>query len=260
MAPPPAPFLCINYWQAVCRHRVDMPHPVRHLYEYREAFDPRAVATGDRVFVLTDLLDAFVSRALPLVRQPFELVTGDSYAVPSEAAVSAIQACALVTRWYAVNSLVGSNKIVALPLGVEAPCILDHDVLVRAGEVPPGGAREIDVLATRCFDDVPGAFKHPRLTRRGTMRAAKYTLCPRLSPDGPDLHSVYHCLAIGTVPIYVARGGVPAAYARLPVVVATDLPHLRSILDDLDDWEPWRARIDWAGVTALLRDPSTWLH
>ena len=262
--PRKALYLCINYWQTVCAHHVDMPSPFRHLYTYREAFDPRAVKHGDRVFVLTDLLDAFIKRALPLISHPFELGSGDSLLGPSEAAVARLHECPLVVRWYAVNSAVGTHKISGLPLGIRDPFDYDHGALGAAT-----GPRPLDVLALCDYDGVPGAFDHPRLVRHhercqysdyiGLLAESKYVLCPRPGDGGPDLHAVYDALLVGAIPIYLADGAVPAAYSRLPVIVATDTAHLRRILDDLDSWAPWAARIDWQRVTALLRDPRAWL-
>lgn len=264
-------YVCSNAWQTVATHHVDLPGPW-HLYAYREGFDPKAVALGDRVFVRTDLLDAFVRRALPAVARPFVLVTGDSDACPSEAAIDAIHGCERVVRWHAVNAPVATHKLAALPLGLREPALGDHDAIAaQRGSLAPRPQRPIDALALPDWNVVPGALRrHPRLTahdkhrpypdRLALLASARFALCPCTPDGGADVHAVYECLLLHTVPIYVQGDlPVPAAYARLPVIVATDMPHLARVLDDLDDWERWAQAIDWQAVHDTLSTTAAWI-
>jgi hypothetical protein len=268
---PPPTFLCNNYWQSVCAHHVDLPHETRHLYEYREGFAPALVAHGDRVFVKTDLLDAFVACVLPMVSRPFVLLTGHSDLSPSTTAIEALHRSPLVVRWFAVNATTATHRLTPLPLGLSEPCrpIGDQAAVARAALLAASAAaappKADEVWFPACAPTHPvrralEALRHPRVTRDSERRSfgayldrlarARYALCPR--GNGCDVHRVYEAILVRTVPIYVAGddGAVPAVYARLPVIVAAGVEGLRRVLDDLGAWGAWAERVDWGRAAA----------
>ena len=80
--------VCNNYFQTSCVHHLDIVHETPHLYDFKDDFHPDNIKSGDRVFVKTDFLDAFLARVRPSIGVPFVLVTGHSDLSPSDEAVS----------------------------------------------------------------------------------------------------------------------------------------------------------------------------
>ena len=232
-------FVCNNFFQTTCRHHIDAPHDTPHIYDLEDDFHPVKVKAGDRVFVKTDFLDAFLARVRPHIGVPFVLVTGHSDLSPSPEAISFVGKDPLITAWEAENIAFESGKITALPMGLSEPsrAIGDQSAFVMAmGDraktaklaVPPMGDTHpvrsglkiaIDELKTvggySDLFDTP-AERQSLPDYLDLLGRNAYVLAPR--GNAIDIHRVYEAILMKTVPVYVGEP-VPAFYRRLPVII-----------------------------------------
>ena len=232
-------FVCNNYFQTTCKHRLDIVHETPHLYDFEDDFHPSKIEAGDRVFVKTDFLDAFLARVRPSIKVPFVLVTGHSDLSPSPAATSFVHRDPGITAYEAQNTEFETEKLTALPMGLSEPSrqIGDQSVFVLAlGDRKK--ARKLAVPAMGTTHPVRGGLKlaieelaasgeyADLLDIPGDRRSLpdyldligrnEYVLAPR--GNAIDIHRVYESVLMRTVPVYVGEP-VPAFYGRLPVII-----------------------------------------
>ena len=231
-------FVCNNYWQTTCKHRIDAPHETPHLYDFEGDFHPSKIEAGDRVFVKTDFLDAFLARVRPSIAVPFVLVTGHSDLSPSPEAVAFVGRDPGIAAWEAQNIEFETDKIKALPMGLSEPSrpIGDQSAFVLAlGDrkkarklaVPAMGVTHpvraglriaIEELADGVYGnlfDIPEGRQSPP-DYLDLLGRNEYVLAPR--GNAIDIHRVAEAVLMRTVPVYVGEP-VPAFYRHLPVLL-----------------------------------------
>ena len=231
-------FVCNNYWQTTCQHHLDIAHETPHLYDFKDDFHPKNIKSGDRVFVKTDFLDAFLARVRPSIEAPFALVTGHSDMSPSPEAASFVSRDPGIVSWEAQNIEFETDKIKALPMGLSEPSrpIGDQSAFVLAlgdrkkapklavpvmGDTHPvraGLKIAIEELVAGAYGnlfDIPEGRQSPP-DYLDLLGRNEYVLAPR--GNAIDIHRVYEAVLMRTVPVYVGEPA-PAFYGHLPVIV-----------------------------------------
>ena len=209
------------------------------------------------IYVCTDALAVFAIYALPKIKHPFTLVTGDSDR-PVEASllshpnVLQILENEHLVAWFAQNLLVKAPKLHHLPIGQDyhtmqsnpnpwglgsmSPLAQERALVNTLVESPSFEDRELRAYCNwhfegqrgdreECFNAIDHAvcFFEPTKIPRGGTWARQAQMMFVISPFGRgfDCHRTWEALALGCVPI-LRRSGLSPVFEGLPCVFVDD--------------------------------------
>lgn len=88
-----------------------------HIYDNLKTFDPKDVKDNDVIFVGDSSINQFLADLHPKIIVPYILVTHNGDAVVNDEMVA--RAGNKVLKWYGINVVTSSPKVIPLPLGIE---------------------------------------------------------------------------------------------------------------------------------------------
>lgn len=264
------PFIDCVFWQQLAKWHVDLPGENAHV-PHRRTLVETQVEPGDVIFVKTDLLDSFCRYKLPVITQPFVLITGQSDLEPSQFARQTLEASRQLIRWHAVHVSTESHKCFAIPLGVidyhgqdklldlALKLETDNQTRVHRAWLPPCNL-DVHPVRRECAD-----LSHPLLDNSaasGTRmshddyleRMTQYEYVVSPLGNGNESSRTYEAMVMGAIPIFVTdgHGRVPAAFRYFDVVVVQGQQGLKDFLDTLPP--PTQSHHN----THLLLEDSAW--
>lgn len=99
-------------------------HIANHVHDEHSTIKPEAVRSGDVIFVSSPYLEGFFSQVLPLISEPFVLIShnGDRNVLDNDTRYLGDK----IIHWYAQNCLVHHPSITPLPIGLENQRLYQH--------------------------------------------------------------------------------------------------------------------------------------
>ena len=217
----------------------------------------KAHTLGGRIYVHATALADFVSRALPRIRAPFVLVSGDSTPDVSgeslgEDVVARVLEHPQLIRWHAQNLALTHPKVRAMPLGLDyhtislrgrpdwgpgaSPRAQEELLQTIRRMAPPLAEREVLGYSNWHFrlqngdraevsEAIPkqACFFEPDQLPRSESWARNtgyfFTISPR--GVGMDCHRTWEAILLGSVPL-IADLPINGLFETLPVVVVKD--------------------------------------
>ena len=203
-----------------------------HIMEKGRTMDPGLVDRGDIVFVQAWELPEFIESILPLIDEPFVLIThnGD---IAIDERYAGLADHPLLIRWFAQNALLKHPKVMAVPIGLENRnlhwngVVSDFRRLARSS-----GRRRNRILyaftigtnslereaAMAALASSPLADHLDRVNSRlyrKILRGYRFVASP--PGNGVDCHRTWEAIYLGVIPI-VKRSAFYDAFPDLPVL------------------------------------------
>tara|TARA_R110000782_G_scaffold102791_5_gene190198 strand:+ start:29235 stop:30089 length:855 start_codon:yes stop_codon:yes gene_type:complete len=192
---------------------------------HNKTLDPSTVMPGDTIFVKTDFVytGRFQDEYLPLIKNPFTLITGaSSYQVSKGASISPILEDPNLLNWYCTNAPSDIDKITPLPIGFEESDRTGGNQKVieyaRKNRTKFELKRKKILLPYHTLDtnsDRASLVNHlsslpfvHALTEKLSFEeylqkvdGYQFVIC--LEGSGPDVHRNYEALLVGAIPVNV---------------------------------------------------------
>lgn len=229
-------------------------------------------------------LDTFAETVLPIIAEPFVLITTDGdLSVPSQLrpqTVALLKAHPMMRGWYSQNADGSDPAVVPFPIGLDlhtpAPWTTPLRLLAQLGQIgrdaPAAASRPLRVFsdlglsltaARREAHAAVAGCGHVDLADRRVSRIdiwrryASYPFVMSAHGNGLDCHRTWEVLCLGGIPI-VKTSSLDPLYRGLPVAIVEDWREVR----DMARLERWLERLaplaDAEAVRARL-DPRAWL-
>ena len=212
---------------------------------------------GGSIYVCTDALHNFSVNFLPLIREPFVLVTGDSDAPVTQSVLTSPEVKAILgsdhfLAWHAQNLCATHAKLFALPIGLDYHTMWERPGLwgITAVSAISQENSLINILAAspefnqryltaycnwhfamgrgdrqECVEKIEKSvcFFEPTAVPRNSTWLRQAECMFVLSPEGAglDCHRTWEALLLGCIPI-VKRNALSSLLADLPVLVVED--------------------------------------
>ena len=113
------PYVTAYTFRKHCQHALFTEYDSPEVKAYGNAIDPMAVRTGDRIFVVTELLGYFLQHIHPHIPNPYYLVTGRSDIQIDDKIANAVLNDYKILHWYATNCSSTHIRITSIPLGLD---------------------------------------------------------------------------------------------------------------------------------------------
>ncbi len=217
---------------------------------------------GGSVYVCTDALSAFAREFLPLIEQPFTLVSGDSDVPVSGEGVGGQTLERILSHphcqaWYAQNLAFRHAKLFALPIGLDyhtawerpgtwavspvSPLAQERQLLDILARSPPFHERYLAVYCNfqhvlergdrrECLESMDRSvcFLEPGHVPRASSwaRQAEFLFVASPSGAGMDCHRTWEALLLGCIPI-VRRSPLSELLQGLPALIVDDWSEVR---------------------------------
>ena len=226
LRPASAPFVSGDSFRSISDHCV----------EPGGRFDPAAVKRGEVVFVQAFELEKFALRILPLIQEPFVLIShnGD---VNIDNSFTGLASERRIIRWFAQNATIRHPKVTAIPIGLEnrnLHCngvVRDFRRLARnraakrkrilySFSVKTNQAERGAALAALQASPLAEDFGRVN-SRTYRKRLVRYAFVASPPGNGVDCHRTWEALYLGVIPI-VRRSPFYDAFENLPVLAVAD--------------------------------------
>jgi len=220
------------------------------------------------VFVYSDMIDHFLGRVLPLLKQPIVLISHNGDATVDQRFRAPLDGPRII-HWFAQNAKLSHRKLTALPIGIANAQWPHGDtaalarVAVRARPRRSGLYVNFEVSTNPelrgplldALRDKPSAVmgqRRPYFDYLADM--AQWRFCASPPGNGVDCHRTWEALYLGVIPIVVPTAG--GLLDHLPCVAVDDIANVtleqleaaRLTLDGPFAWEKltlsyWRERV-----------------
>jgi len=199
-------------------------------------FDPAAVRLGEIVFVQASELENFAAHVLPLIQEPFILIThnGD---VNIDDSFGELASERRIIRWFAQNALLRHPKVTAIPIGLENRnlhyngVVRDFRRLMRgrgskekrilyAFSVETNRKERSAALAALRASDLAEGFERVN-SRTYRKRLVRYAFVASPPGNGVDCHRTWEALYLRVIPV-VRRSAFYEFFPNLPVLALDD--------------------------------------
>lgn len=244
-----------------CDHHIDEP--------FSDSTDvPLTYPTsnGETIYVNTTALPNFVTNYLPNIKYKFILVSGDSDKdIPDDYIneTKIILTSKLLIKWYAQNSILVTDKLIQLPIGLDLHTSTKSSTWgpIQSVSEQIDDIKYIKSLNTnkinKCYsnfhfryesklNDRQDAIKKlpaeliyyeptkiPRIDTWKKMVEYKYVISP--FGVGYDCHRTWEAIILGCIPI-VKKSALDSMYDGLPVLIVNDWSDVTQ--DLLDNFKP----------------------
>ena len=226
----------------------------------RADIDPDLLANhkaGGSIYVCSDALKAFAEEFLPLIRDPFVLVSGDSDApindsLLADPSINALVSSKLLLKWYAQNLSAHHPSLFSLPIGLDyhtmwekpghwgltavSPISQENSLINILAASPEFNQRYLAAYCNwhfaigrgdrrECFEKIDRSvclFETNVVTRNSSwLRQAERMFVVSPEGAGMDCHRTWEALLLGCIPI-VKRNPISNLFADLPIIVVDD--------------------------------------
>lgn len=263
-------FIHYNSFQALSDYKTYSPE-LNNYNHYSKKIYPY-----DKVFIKTDYLDDFVKNTLPTISFPIYLISGSSDYTPSESSVKEILKNKNVLKYYATNLpedylLIGGNRLRAIPIGFTEPQRIPeklsfinylyeneerkepklNKILVPSfGDTHPM-RKEIQEKMKEYKDDPFFVFMENKPFEEFLTELSKYKYCLCIRGNGIDIHRIYECLLVQTIPIYISDK-IPLVYSEKDMNVIKTYPSFEKFIEKIETIKRTDENIDWEKVKKTL--------
>ena len=232
------------------------------------------ISNGETIYINTTAIPNFVKNYLPNIKYKFVLVSGDTdKTIPNDYKLDTeiILNHELLIKWYAQNSILITDKLVQLPIGLDLHTLtkipLWGDMKSVADQMEDiNTIKSINInKQNKCYgnfhlnyasakfgydrknayDKIPielmyyESQKVPRIDSWKKMIEYKYVISPL--GNGLDCHRTWEAIILGCIPI-VKKSKLDSMYEGLPVLIVNDWSDINQ--DMLDKYNPDYTKIE----------------
>ena len=225
-------------------------------------------SNGESIYLNTTAIPNFVINYLPNIKYKFVLVSGDTDAtIPDDYKneTNIILNHPLLIIWYAQNSLLVTDKLKQLPIGLDLHTLRYNTMWWGPSQSVEDQIKDINYLQNlniekknKCYsnfhflmdtkygydridakNNIPKELvyyepkKIPRIESWKNMIQFKYVISPL--GNGLDCHRTWEAIILGCIPI-VKKSGLDPMYEGLPVLIVNEWSYITQEL--LDDFKP----------------------
>ena len=246
----------------ICDHHIDTPKS-----ESTDIPLTYPKSNGETIYINTTAIPNFIANYLPNIKYKFVLVTGDTDAgIPNDYVneTNIILENPLLLMWYAQNSILVTNKLKQLPIGLDLHSLTYNSTWGPLQTVSEqiNMIKEIQTIKiekkNKCYSNfhfqmwtkygydrkdainkIPTELvyyepeKIPRRESFTKMIEYNYVISPL--GNGYDCHRTWEAIVLGCIPI-VKKSGLDPMYEGLPVLIVNDWSDITQ--DLLDNYKP----------------------
>jgi hypothetical protein len=219
---------------------------------------------GGSIYVCTDALANFAENFLPLIFEPFMLVSGDSDVSINSASLVDSNICSILSNphllhWYAQNLSATHPKLFSLPIGLDYHTMVERPGLWGITAISPIAQENslLNILAAspafnqrylaaycnwqfavnrgdrqECLDKIDKSvcfFESNFVPRNSTwLRQAECMFVVSPEGAGMDCHRTWEAILLGCIPI-ISRSPLSHLFVELPVLIVDDWQQVNQI-------------------------------
>ena len=110
------PYITSYTFRTMCQHALMLPNDTEYVKAMGGLF-PEQVESGDKIYVVGELLDIFFEQFAPRIKNPYILISGRSDITISQRYEE--QLPDNLIKWFAVNNTTDDERIQTIPLGID---------------------------------------------------------------------------------------------------------------------------------------------